>query len=190
MLLTLLRHGVTESNKTGRFNGMLDEGLTEAQKRKLKEINFDASRFDAIYCSPLLRAVETASCLGIVDWKPEERLVERHLGIFQGLTSDECRAQHPREFAAFQKFDADYEIPEGESRAQNHKRVLDWLSETTAHRHVLAITHGGTVDLIYRLASELPLHGGDEIYASENASLSSFEVSWPDVRMLEYSRSF
>lgn len=148
MLLKLLRHGVTEANLNQRFNGMLDDPLLESQRRDLERITFDSTSYDVIYCSPLRRALETASHLRVRDWIAEPRIAERHLGIFQGLSAQECRERYPDEFRAFMEFDADFRIPGGESRAQNLARVMDWLSEAARHEEVLAITHGGTVDFV------------------------------------------
>lgn len=86
------------------------------------------------------------------------------------------------------EFDADFQIPGGESRAQNLARVMDWLSEASRHEEVLAITHGGTVDFVYRLGSGLPAHGGGQIFGSDNTSMSTFEVDWPDIRLLEVNK--
>jgi broad specificity phosphatase PhoE len=54
---------------------------------------------------------------------------------------------------------------------------------------VLAITHGGTIDFLYRMATAEPIHGGDEIFAGSNASLSRFEVEYPVLRLLTFAVS-
>lgn len=187
MLLHCIRHGITESNQVGRFNGLVDDPLTEPQRRALLDISFDASRYDAVFCSPLRRAVETAVCLGLERWTPEPRMAERNLGIFQGLTPDECHERYPDEFAIFRTFCGDFVIPNGESRDQNLARILAWLEDASSYDRVLAITHGGTIDFLYRLGTGLPIHGGSEIFSAGNATLSIFEVDWPDVRLIDYS---
>lgn len=195
MFIHCLRHGITEANQSHRFNGALDDPLTEGQRAILQAVQFDHSRYDGIYCSPLRRAIETARCLKIPHWITEPRIAERHLGIFQGLTAEECHERYPDEFAAFLAFDAEFVIPDGESRGQNLARVLEWVQEVS-HRdsppvrlrqRVLAITHGGTIDFLYRLGKRMPVHGGTQIFASENATLSIFEVHWPDVRLVDFS---
>jgi len=98
----------------------------------------------------------------------------------------ECEARYPDEFRTFQRFDADYQIPEGESRAENLARVVDWLQEAHRYQRVLAITHGGTIDFLYRMATGIELHGGARIYSASNASLSVFKVRWPQVELVAY----
>jgi broad specificity phosphatase PhoE len=104
------------------------------------------------------------------------------------LTPGECQRQFPTEYASFQVFDADFVIPGGESRGQHWARVSDWILDVSStHREVLAITHGGTIDFLYRLGTGQPLHGGSQVFSGENASLSIFEVRWPDVQLVNYS---
>ena len=189
MILHCVRHGATASNLAHRFNDSEDEPLLPEQVTALRRVPFDADAYDVVHVSPLCRSIETAEALGVASWVLEPRLAERRLGHFQGLTPDACATRHAASFAAFSRFDADYVIPGGESRAEHLARVLEWLEETcrfTSGR-VLAVTHGGVIDFLYRIATEHPLHGGDRIFAGENASLSSFEVHWPRVELLEFS---
>jgi broad specificity phosphatase PhoE len=84
---------------------------------------------------------------------------------------------------------ADFVIPGGESRAQHLERVVSWLREVSeGHRNVLAVTHGGTIDFLFRLGTGRPLHGGDQVFAGPPAALSVFAVSWPTVEVLMHGR--
>ena len=181
-----LRHGVTVGNVQGRYQGFCDSALTEEQLAAFSAVRFDSSIYDAVYCSPRGRCRDTAGALGIKSLIDEPRLAERHFGVFEGLPRAECERRFSVEFAAFQRFDADYEIPEGESRASNLARVLDWLEEVAVYRRVLAITHGGTIDFLYRLATNKAVHGGAIVFAASNASVSSFEVHWPKIELIAY----
>jgi 2,3-bisphosphoglycerate-dependent phosphoglycerate mutase len=186
MRLYCLRHGLTIENTKGIYHGTSDGTLTDEQRAALANVRFDASRYDAIYCSPLGRCAETARALGIQSWVTDARITERNFGIFEGLSRSECEARFPDEFRAFQRFDEHYQIPKGESRAQNLARVLEWIQAIRRHQQVLAITHGGTIDFLYRMARGMDLHGGSEIFSASNASLSSFNVDWPQVELVAY----
>jgi probable phosphoglycerate mutase len=190
MLLDCIRHGVTASNLAARFNDCADESLTGVQMAALRAIRFDASGYDALFASPMRRCLETAQCLGIAAPVPEPRIAERGLGIFAGLTPAQCAERFPDEFRRFSALDGDYRIPQGESRAAHLLRLSSWLEEIAASgaRHVLAITHGGTLDFLYRMASGHPVHGGEKVFAGANAALSRFELDWPRVRMLFFER--
>lgn len=186
MRVSCLRHGVTALNVRGVLSGIGEEGLTEEQRRDFSAIDFDATGFDAVYCSPAPRCKETAQCLRLPHHIEEPRLAERHFGIFEGLTGEQCRRTYPAEFEAFQRLDADYTIPGGESRAEHLGRVVEWLREVSIYPHVLAVTHGGTIDFLFRLGTDGVVHGGDQVYAGPNAALSVFEVSWPVVSVVEH----
>jgi broad specificity phosphatase PhoE len=64
--------------------------------------------------------------------------------------------------------------------------VLHWLEEVATCRSVLAITHGGTIDFLYRMATGVAVHGGPTIFAASNASVSIFDVRWPRIALVGY----
>ncbi len=186
MKLHLLRHGATKGNVGGVFEGRIGGALTDAQVLELRSVVFDSTPYDAIYTSQLARCVDTATHLGIDAPLIDSRLAERDLGIFEGHTASECDTRFPTEFRKFWQFSGDYIIPQGESRNAHVERVLSWLADALRHESVLAITSGGTIDFIYRLSTDTPLHGGTRIYGSDNVALSSFEVDWPDIRLVAF----
>ena len=66
--------------------------------------------------------------------------------------------------------------------------MLEWLQELGSLRRVLAITHGGTIDFLYRMAQGIDLHGGTKIFSASTASLSTFDVRLPRVELIAYDR--
>jgi len=186
MRLTCLRHGRTVENAKGVYAGASDGVLADDERSRLGRVRFDASQYDTIFCSPSGRCVDTARALGVRSWIPEPRIAERDFGVFEGLSGAECEARYPDEYRAFRRFDAEYRPPDGESRAEHLARVVAWLQATRTHRRVLAITHGGTIDFLYRLACAIDLHGGPSLFSASNASLSTFVVRWPDLELVEF----
>ncbi len=191
MILHCIRHGVTPSNLAGRFNDSEDESIDARAVEVLQTLAIGAEAYDRVYVSPMRRCIETAEHLGLRDWTLEPRIAERGLGVFQGLTPNECQTLYGEPFDAFQRFEAEPAIPQGESRGAHLARVKDWLEETSRAGlgRVLAITHGGVIDFLYRLSGGHPVHGGERIFAGENLALSSFEVDWPEVRLLGFSET-
>ena len=187
MELHCIRHGITKELLSGRFQGNSDAELAPDEIERIKAVRFDASGYEAVYCSPLGRCVQTAAHLSFEDPTYDQRIEERGLGIFQGLTQEECRARYPGEFTAFQELDADFQVPGGESRSQQLARVLSWLEDVSHLGLVLAVTHGGVVDLLYRIATAGVLHGGTRLFAGDNLSMSQFDVDWPDIRLLDFN---
>jgi broad specificity phosphatase PhoE len=189
MLLHCIRHGVTPSNLAGRFNDSEDEPIDARAVEALGPLTLEAEAYDRVYVSPMRRCVETAEHLGLKGWTLEPRIAERGLGVFQGLTPDECRTLLGEPFDAFSKLEAEPAIPEGESRGAHLARVKAWLEEIakSGHERVLAITHGGVIDFLYRMSGAHPLHGGERIFGGENLAISTFEIDWPHVRLIGFS---
>ena len=88
MIIYLTRHGQTNLNKARLMQGLTDEPLNEtglAQARAMREKIGDV-HFDAVYASPLNRAVMTGAIIGGVD--PSEvitdpRIIEADFGVYE-----------------------------------------------------------------------------------------------------------
>jgi len=94
-----LRHGITDWNREGRFQGrtdvpLNDEGISQARAaaRRLQGI-----AFDTIVSSPLIRAVKTAEIIAAASGKPisiDADLIECHFGSFEGRSIRETMDEH------------------------------------------------------------------------------------------------
>ena len=98
--LVLWRHGRTEWNATGRFQGQADVGLDSVGRDEAAQAARVLAAFDpvALYSSDLSRAYETATFLAeLVDLpiQTDKRLREIHVGSWEGLLGSEIRAQNP-----------------------------------------------------------------------------------------------
>ena len=87
----------------------------------------------ALYTSDLKRALETADCLAeqlrLSSRSRMQRLRERSIGLWQGLTLAEMRAWYPDEYAAMLKDVDGYRVPGGESRDDVRVRVTAALND-------------------------------------------------------------
>lgn len=168
----LLRHGRTEWNASGRFQGQLDsalDGIGRAQA-EAAAIAVAPMRPDAIVSSDLSRTLDTARAVAAevgLDVSADKRLREIDLGSWQGLTRAEARAQFPQEYAAWQA-GSDARRGDGETYAEVGARAVacieEWLSKLGPGATLVAVTHGGTAratigtllgfdpDLYWRLA--------------------------------------
>ncbi|GEM47121.1 histidine phosphatase family protein [Deinococcus cellulosilyticus] len=151
--LTLVRHGITILNSTGRWQGHLDEPLSEEgmqQAIKLRRV-LRAEDYDQIVSSDLKRAYHTAT-LAVPDATimADPRLRELNFGVMEGRTLEENQ-QHPSYLPW--KTDPFTHRPEGgESFQDLLDRALDWLSTLQEDTSVLAFSHNG---FIRALASHL-----------------------------------
>lgn len=197
--IVLVRHGETVWNRQGRWQGHLDSDLTELGQRQAAAIGerLAVVRFDALYSSDLGRAYRTAERVVARTGHriiPDDRLRERALGIFEGLTVAEIEEQHPDHFTQFLARAADYVIPKGESLRDRHDRAVSCLKDIS-RRHpggrIVVVTHGGVLDSAFRHALGLDLTVPRR-WTLYNASLSTILVTdgqwtlgtWGDVQHL------
>jgi glucosyl-3-phosphoglycerate phosphatase len=150
--VVLLRHGRTEWNATGRFQGQLDSPLDLIGRAQAvaAAVAVAPMQPDALVSSDLARALDTASAVSDEsgnDIAIDPRLREIDLGQWQGLTRAEARAQFPDEYARWQAGE-DSRRGGGETYAEVGTRavecVQDWLDQLGPGSLLVAVTHGGT----------------------------------------------
>jgi broad specificity phosphatase PhoE len=150
--VVLLRHGRTEWNASGRFQGMLDSPLdaTGIAQAAAAASALVPMRPDALVSSQLQRALDTAGPVAVqcgLDVAVDDRLAEIQLGTWQGLTRAEARSAYPEEYARWQAGE-DGRRGGGETYAEVGARatacVRDWLDRLGSGSLLLAVTHGGT----------------------------------------------
>jgi broad specificity phosphatase PhoE len=148
----LIRPGETDWNRQGRWQGWVSSRLDDygkAQARQLARYIRNIG-MTSLYASDLSRAVETAEILAAqLGFKPvyDPRWRERDIGAWQGMTLDEIRSWYTEDY---KKLQADIEnccAPEGESRADVRKRVVE------AFHEILAKDQSSTVGIITHTTS-------------------------------------
>jgi broad specificity phosphatase PhoE len=144
----LARHGQTAYNLEGRFQGHLPVPLDETGRAQALDLaeRVAAHGFAALWCSPLLRARETADVVAErIGLEPREdpRLMETDAGTWTDRSFVEVRAEAPERFAAFVAGDPDFAFPGGESFAQQELRVAAALDEVElGELPALVVCHG------------------------------------------------
>ena len=163
--IILIRHGETEWNSQKRMQGHSNSDLSEVgrgQIQALGELMKNVS-FDHIYSSDSLRARQTAEAITQYSGHTlqfDQRIREKNLGVFEGLTSTEAKERHPEVYRLFKTAGANYVIDEGESTQQLLERALEF-SEEIRLRHpqerVVMVTHGGVVRVLMKYALGLSI---------------------------------
>jgi broad specificity phosphatase PhoE len=166
-----IRHGETEWNAAGRFQGWRDVPLNErgrAQATQAGEIlrglltrdQHDIAALPFI-ASPLGRARETMELLRTAlgttreGYALDERLREISYGDWEGMTLSEMEAAHPKIFAARNADKWRVAAPGGESYFDLAARVREWLASLKGESVVVA--HGGTLRaLMTVIGTDLP----------------------------------
>ncbi len=149
MELILIRHGETRWNRERRTQGFSDIELTEKglkQAQKLAE-SLTTRKIDAIYSSPLKRALKTAETIAepqglTVQLFPE--LMELNQGDIEGITFQELRTKYKELLKEWLENPANLKMPNGESMKELQDR--GWKAITRifeAHKEgtVAAVSH-------------------------------------------------
>jgi len=185
--LILVRHGVTEWNQAGRYQGHQDVPLSQTGREQARRVA-ERLRLETItiaYSSDMQRARETASiALGERDvpLQTTPALREMAFGAWEGLTAREVSEHYPAEWAAWIRDPVVARPPNGgEDLAELDARVSaflhsvvhvpagegaqpDWFSYRAAGESadgtsgtVLLVSHGGTVRALLAHLFEVPI---------------------------------
>jgi broad specificity phosphatase PhoE len=153
--LFLARHGETDYNALGRFQGLLPVPLNATGRAQAHQLALRAAplRFAELWCSPLARARETAEIVGAaLDLTPREdpRLVETDTGDWTDRPFAAVKAEDPNGFAAFVRADPGFAFPGGESFAAQTTRTMAALRDIGRGRKpALVVTHGMAIRLVF-----------------------------------------
>jgi len=136
-LFYLLRHGETKWNAENRICGRSDVRLSEAGRRQAKRLaeRLKPIAFDALYSSPLLRAIDTARFISErIGLKPlvDHRLVELDYGQWEGKTLAEIMKNDPKTLRAWEADPGEVAPPGGESGLEAQQRVVPFLDSLAA----------------------------------------------------------
>jgi len=148
--LYILRHGETEFNAQNRYAGTLDIELSEKgieQSRKAAA-TLAAIPIDIIYSSSKKRAYRTAQIINEHISKPLYKsglLIERNLGVYEGLTRKEAKEKYPGLWERNVLYDERSTEHGGESVLDVKKRaqkVMDEIVGKYPGKNILLVTHG------------------------------------------------
>lgn len=182
--LCLVRHGETAWNAEHRLQGWTDIPLNDHGERQARALATELRGvpFDAIVSSPLMRAWCTAQAVAaersglVVQAAPDLR--ERHHGEWQGLTRDEIARRDPAQHALLQGRCPGYVPPGGESIETFATRVHRALAAlwveyaSPVSPTILAVAHGGVLDMAYRLAT------GQDLHSARQHPLPNAAINW------------
>jgi phosphoserine phosphatase len=150
--LLLVRHGETEWNKSGRYQGRTDIDLNAVgiQQAEALRQRLGKEKINVIYSSDLKRAVHTAEIIALehnAELVTGKELREIDFGEFDGLTFAEIKQRYPTSNWWAAK-DAEEKLPNGESVSQLTARVSQFISGLRIHTDeetVLVVAHGGAL---------------------------------------------
>ncbi|MCE1173400.1 MAG: histidine phosphatase family protein [Propionibacteriales bacterium] len=196
--LILLRHGLTDWNHSGRFQGQADVPLNEvgvAQAAAVadKLLGRDIAR---IYSSDLQRAAATAHTVAerlALPVQTDPRLQEINVGSWAGLTPDEVAATDPQLWEPLRAGQDGPHSATGETATGAGRRVADALVEfaeaASDDEVVLVVGHGLTTRVASLLLMGLEYAHAWSFQGLGNCHWLTLRPAQPHWRLVTYNRS-
>lgn len=146
----LIRHGVTDNNINGVFQGLTDAELNE---QGLKQAECLGERFrnihvDKIYSSPLKRAVQTAQGANLYKQLPIipcDGVIEVNGGDMEGKSMEENMRLFADVIDNMRNAPAKFKAPNGESMLEVYDRVSRAMTELAREndgKTIIVVSHG------------------------------------------------
>lgn len=175
--LVLVRHGQSQWNEKGLWQGWMDIDLTEKGIEQAAETGrqLEGIKFDYAYSSPLMRAFKTLDeILKTLDQSnlkviKDKALTEKHYGIYAGKNKWEVKEKVGEEEFQRIRRSWDYQTPEGESMKQVYERLIPYYEEEILPKlkegkNVIVASHGNTLRCLVKYLDNL---SEDEVAAFE-----------------------
>jgi broad specificity phosphatase PhoE len=179
----LARHGESDWNAANRFQGHSDRPLTDLGRRQAEALAEVVAQenVDAIYSSPLIRALETARIVAArtgLEVTKLDGLREVDTGSWSGLSRAEVQERFPEGFERWIAGGSGWE--DGETYEEMGERVLEAIRAIAAahpNGRVLVVSHGGPIRVAQSAAEGVDLHEYRRLRPVEpNARLSAVTV--------------
>ncbi|MDD5130498.1 MAG: histidine phosphatase family protein [Candidatus Omnitrophica bacterium] len=152
--LILIRHGITEWNKQGRYCGCQDVRLSQAGKLQVIKLRkmIKSISFDKVYCSDRKRALETRYILfGNGGFTKVKGLREINFGVFEGLKHSEIMKKYPEVYKKWLRDPYKGRVPQAEPMQifkKRVKRVIKKILCFNRGKTVAVVCHGGVIGML------------------------------------------
>ena len=180
--LILVRHGETDYNRAGRYQGHLDIPLNELGLRQAEAISRRLAAWPLVRCysSDLTRSLQTARAIATphgLTVEPVADLREAHLGNLQGELIRAGNARLGDAGSLVQRTDVRARPPDGESVLDVRRRVRRFLQRLHGELpeippgDVVVVGHGGSLQALTAVALGLSARDG-HIFRFRNCGLT------------------
>jgi broad specificity phosphatase PhoE len=179
--IVLWRHGRTEWNASGRFQGQTDIDLDQIGRAQAWESarRLAALEPDLLISSDLRRTRDTIAALAEITGKRVQldiRLRETFAGEWQGLTGAEIASRYPEEYKAWRAGDPLLKVGGGETRQDVAERMAAAVRDIAARLAddglAVLTSHGGAARLGIAALIGMPLERFTNIGGLSNGSWS------------------
>jgi len=175
--LILVRHGETQHNVAGIAQGWGDSELSDRGRQQVARLaqRLKSLEIDAIYSSPLMRAMTTAETIAResgLSVQTRDGLREMNYGRWEGQRFLEVRKNDEENYRRWIS-DESFACPDGESHAQVFDRVKSALGSIGGAKRPVIVTHGTAIRIAATALLELPLSASRN-FAQDNAAVNIF----------------
>ena len=179
----LCRHGETDWNRLGRYQGKTDVPLNARGREQVRELAraLRDEPIAAVYSSTLARAYDTAREIARVhgvEVTRDARLDEINQGLWEGLRREEILRTHPEIHERWLESPLDLRLPEGETLEEVRDRVraaLDDILLLHVGQTVCIVAHSVSMAAVKHELQGLSLHDALRTLP-ENASWECIRV--------------
>ena len=149
----VVRHCETDANAAKIFQGHTDNDINELGVAQLEALRgyFKDIHLDAVYTSPLLRTLRTATAIagnkGVPIIKMPD-LIELNGGVYEGKTYAEINKENPGFLEMWGKRPWEFNPEKGESMVSAYDRIYNCLKEIAGEsqgKTVAVASHGGVI---------------------------------------------
>ena len=149
MKIWITRHGQTDLNKNKLMQGLTDEPLnaTGRMQAETAAVGTEDIKFDAVYASPLNRAIVTASIVGHVtegEVITDPRIIEVDFGKYEKTPYSKMGPKMSLYWALPELFPAPETVEKISSMVERSSSFLKEI-EKKNYENVLIVCHGGII---------------------------------------------
>jgi broad specificity phosphatase PhoE len=163
--LILIRHGETDWNVEGRYQGQSDVPLNPIGVKQARDLarKFIPRSLDTIFSSNLSRAQQTALMLSEATGAPlhlDPRLREIDQGEWEGMLFSDIRTRYSEVYEQRRHYPLEVAPPGGETVGQVRERVLEAVKEIIQqhpNRRIAIVSHGLALAIIKVHFRDLPI---------------------------------
>lgn len=183
MRLLLTRHGQTDWNIAGRYQGQSDILLNQTGYKQAETLakRLSLESINAIYSSDLSRAFDTAQAVAKfhpLEIQTDSRWRELSFGDWEGMDYKQMSAHSPELFEKWMQDSANISTPNGESLKQLADRVksaFDEIKNKHKDQTVLVVSHSGALQALLATLLGIDLNRYWQFKISQ-ASLSDLKI--------------
>lgn len=191
MEILLIRHGETQWNRELVFRGIRDIELSERGHRQAELLakRLTDYKIDAIFSSPLSRAMQTAKPtaeeVGLTV-QPEEAINDLDFGLWSGLSVDQVKDKYPDQFEEWRVNPLEMDFPEGDRVREARLRSFNWLKRISKQDYdrITLVTHKVILKLLVLSVLDAPeraywqIQFGTCSISSLHAKEGRFDISY------------